>query len=466
MCAHWVGRLVLLEVVASASDVQGAPAAAAPQPADEASCAAGSLPGRGARQRAFDIGSDDEYTSALQVSLAVRGTATRGEAAHRAAAIPQPAAVESAGTPPGTPESTAFAQTLQRKGRRNAPPAHFLIISSPSEKKVVWTTLHEDPSRGSIEGRALPLVTSGLVRPMGIAVDRKNGFLYVADAGQKKIFSFHLAIETVGNTKRLIAPGQQDIVCEGHAVESLTIDHAGNLFFSAPASKSINKISADVMKMIRLGHIQAGSLTVVSEKNLEEEEQAAKTLAKVRQKEGPGPTNAPKLQPHILATYEAKHDPQVSHLGSILADGDDLYWTNEKDGKKFGTVVKGEVDTHEHAAAALTKVSNGAYGLAKAHGTMFFTRNGTVPGTGLVTGFLLSDATIVLNFASSLARPRGLAFDGDETMYVADEASGRVYSFPAGVMMTDAPLAATVPMDGAHGLLFLSAADPCFQKKR
>lgn len=346
-------------------------------------------------------------------------------------------------------------------------PKQFMIMSAPTEKKVVWTTLHNMESK---EGRAFSLIDSGLVQPMGIAFDRKNGLLYVADVGAKKILSYKIRVDTAGTGgPELVVSGLGYVVCQGHAVEWLTVDKFGNLFYTAPDTNNINKISTNVLGQLALGTIRPTALQVISQKSLEIEQTVEKRFNKSSKKEGQE-EDKKVVQPHILSIYEAKLNPHVSEPASIWADGDDLYWTNMKDGKKAGTVVRGEVDPHlsknESAfpADALSTVSSHAYGLGKAHGMMFFTRNGSIPGTGLVSGFYESTPENVLDFETTIAKPRGLAFDGDATMYVADEAMGQVWSFPVGRFMAEAPLSLVVKMKGCYDITIMSTADPCYRK--
>jgi len=88
-----------------------------------------------------------------------------------------------------------FAVGAEQKHPFSAPPmqpSQFLIISSPTEKKVVWTPL---VNFRSSEGRAFVLVDDGLSEPKGIAFDDRRGLLYVADSGAKAIFRYTVIID-------------------------------------------------------------------------------------------------------------------------------------------------------------------------------------------------------------------------------------------------------------------------------
>jgi len=186
------------------------------------------------------------------------------------------------------------------------------------------------------------------------------------------------------------------------------------------------------------------------------------------------PVDPPAVKPVIYSMYEAELNPHVSSPAAVWTDGEDLFWTNQKEGKTAGTVVKGKIHPKSgltkngpaaFPAVAITNVSEGAFACAKAGKIMFFSQNGSVPGSGLVTG-LLMDTDIVIDFVKNLRTPRGLVWDLDQTMYVADSSSGNVYSFPVGRMMANVPITKTVNMKGAYGLVLLSSGDACFSKNK
>jgi len=350
-------------------------------------------------------------------------------------------------------------------------PKQFLIISSPAEKKIVWTTIKNSVAS---EGRAFALVDSGLSEPKGMAFDHKRGHLYVADSGAKKIFRYTVLVDVSSASPRLSTSGVRLTVVQGHPVESVTVDDHGNLFYAAPDTNNINKIPRNVMQRLAKGEFRPDSLQIVSEKTLEAEQATKAALAKQRanQSNATELVDTPSVQARIYSMYEAKLNPHVSSPTAIWADGSDLYWTNTKDGKKAGTVVKGKINpksiTSENGPAAfpaeaLTNVSEGAYSVCKSHKIVFFTQKGTRPNTGLVSGLLLG-SNVLVDFVQSIQKPKGLVWDKDQTVYVADEGDGAVWSFPAGRVMKDVPLTKAVGMKGAHGLVILSTTDPAFAK--
>jgi len=334
----------------------------------------------------------------------------------------------------------------------------------------VWTTLQNFESS---DGRTFALVDSGLDSPKGLAFDHNSGNLYVADSGAEKIFRYTVLVDLSGSRPTLATSGVRLTISQGHKVEWLAVDEDGNLFYTAPDTNNINKITAEVMQRIAVGEFPASQLQIVSEKEVEAQAatQKRQRLANHTAKNAL-PTDPPPAQPEILSIYESELNPHVSSPASIWVEGEDLYWTNQRDGTTAGTVVKGQAhpktkvgkDNH-YPAQAMTNVSSGAYGLGLSKNVMFFSRDGTKNGTGLVTGLLMG-TDITIDFVTQLAAPRGLVWDRDQTMYVADQSGGTVSSFPAGRMMSNVPITTTVRMDGAYGLVLLCSSDPAFKDNR
>jgi len=349
-------------------------------------------------------------------------------------------------------------------------PLQFLIISSPTQKKVAWTTLQ---NFASSDGRAFPLVSSGLNEPKGLAIDHANGWLYVADSGANKIFRYTILTDMSAGKPTLVTSGVRVTVSEGHPVEWLTLDKDGNMFYTAPDTNNINKISAVTLAKMGDRGTRATDLVIVSERTLEDQSMLKGTIPQEERnalQQGVMLADKPPEAPNIYSFYEASINPHVSLPTSIWADGADLYWTNGQAGKTAGTIVKGEANPRSHVGfhgsapfptTAITNISDGAFGLAKTNQFMFFSQNGPAPRTGLVTGLIMG-TNIKIDVTSRLVRPRGLAWDQDQTVYVADEDEGTVWSFPAGRLTANMPLTKTVHLDGAYGMAIFSSKDQAF----
>mmetsp|Transcript_13368 Transcript_13368/g.20294 ORF Transcript_13368/g.20294 Transcript_13368/m.20294 type:complete len:92 (+) Transcript_13368:419-694(+) len=79
---------------------------------------------------------------------------------------------------------------------------------------------------------------------------------------------------------------------------------------------------------------------------------------------------------------------------------------------------------------------------------VFFSTNQT--GTGSVYAVSRDGSTTEL--VSGLGMPRGLVWDGDNTVYVADQAANKVFSVPVGRFMDNAPIEQSVLCQGVFGL--------------
>lgn len=148
-------------------------------------------------------------------------------------------------------------------------PTQFLMISSPSRSKVVWTRLENFQST---EGRAYALVDSGLSKPKGIAFDHVNGYLYIADSGAQKIFRYTVLVDTSGGQPFLSTSGVQLTIMQGHPVESVALSDYGDLLYTAPDTNNINMITNKTMAEIATGRFSASELEIIPQKTVELEQ--------------------------------------------------------------------------------------------------------------------------------------------------------------------------------------------------
>eukprot|EP00927_Polykrikos_kofoidii_P054562 TRINITY_DN48971_c0_g1_i1.p1 TRINITY_DN48971_c0_g1~~TRINITY_DN48971_c0_g1_i1.p1 ORF type:complete len:443 (-),score=65.44 TRINITY_DN48971_c0_g1_i1:188-1516(-) len=351
-------------------------------------------------------------------------------------------------------------------------PTQFLFISSPQLGKVVYTQLKNFKS---LHGRTFALIDSGLEEPCGIAFDRDRGHLYVADRAQKKIFRYfvllHQSKDRDGLTHyRMETDGIRLTILSGHDVEWVAVTRSGDVFYSDQASKDINKITSETMDMLGTGTVQAEDLLVISEKV--QEAQSSSAVAATMNSDADIVTDAPAPQAHILSIYESAINPHVSTPAGIASDGLRLYWANKAEGKTSGSVVQGSVNPISppvvasgnspvpFPAKALSNVTDAAYGVAKSASMVLFSCDTGVSG-GSVRGVPQSGDE-VYEFAVGLSQPRGLVWDGDNTVFAADQGSNTVWSFPIGRLMNNVPITKTVEFTGAFGLALLQEGDIAF----
>lgn len=352
------------------------------------------------------------------------------------------------GSSSGGGESADYFNPIQ-----NAPqltPKQFLLISSSVEQKVVYTELKNFKST---TGRTFALVDSGLMDPRGIAFDRDRGALYVADKGAKKIFRYHIYVDDSHSSGlSLTTDGVQLSIMQNADVEWLHVDINGDVFYSDEKDKTINRIPVNVIDMLSKGDYAASDLSLVSEKKM------------VASNSGVSESSHSK---EVYSIYEGATNPHVSTPAGVVSDGARLYWVNAVDGKKVGTVAEGFVDPHlpktekggKVAAAfpsvALSNQTDTASAIAKSNKLIFFTS--AEKGLGKVSS--LTSNGQVFDVATGLSQPKGLSWDGDQTLYVADEAASAVYSLPVGRLMENAPLTRSAVLNGAFGLALFSEFD-------
>jgi len=359
-------------------------------------------------------------------------------------------------------------------------PVSFLFISSPEQKKIVYTELKNFKSK---TGRTYALVDAGLEEPCGLAFDRQRGDLYVADRKALRIFRYSIFVEKKkdadGNVfHRLSTDGNRLMIMSGHSVEWVAVNHDGNVFYSDQNSKSINKITRQTMASIANGEISATDLQVVSEKT-----QEAISSAKVSsgiESSVLAPTDPPPATAEILAIYEGSINSHVTVPSGIASDGMRLYWGNSLNGQGSGSVVAGEVypqsppnlapgsDPAPFPCTVLAQNTEQSYGVAKTNTMVFYSsQNQGNNNSGVVYGALAHPigAQTVSTVAMGLQQPRGLAWDGDNTVYVADQGSNTVWSFPSGRLIDGAPLSQSVSFVKPYGLALLTENDQAFNIK-
>mmetsp|Transcript_46801 Transcript_46801/g.100223 ORF Transcript_46801/g.100223 Transcript_46801/m.100223 type:complete len:410 (-) Transcript_46801:67-1296(-) len=343
-------------------------------------------------------------------------------------------------------------------------PVQFLFLSSPAQKKVVYSELRNFKST---YGRTFPLIEEDLVEPAGIAYDNTKGHLYVADRGASRIYRYKILSKEVGSgsEKRagVAVDGVRLCVVEGSPVEWVSLDPIGNLYFTVAGTNSVNKIEHDVLKKLGEGIYQCGDLKKASESSLlakPEKELEADIALDASQRASEVPTDDDDTEPEILSLYEGSLESHVSVPSGVSSDGRRLWWGNGVEGRTAGSLVEGQAaprasllasgssSSQPFPAVALTSVVPTTYGVAHSNTMVFFSTNQT--GTGSVYAVSRDGSTTEL--VSGLGMPRGLVWDGDNTVYVADQAANKVFSVPVGRFMDNAPIEQSVLCQGVFGL--------------
>lgn len=286
----------------------------------------------------------------------------------------------------------------------------YMIISAPRNSRLAWIKIREN---GSFEGlEPQTLVDTGLQHPQGIAVDQKRKRLYVADPDVQKIYSYQL----IANNGVLTTDGRQTVISQNCESRWVSVDGVGNVFFSDEPKNLILKLPAE--KVLRGG----GG-----------------------------------VKPEIV--YNGNSVSEVSKPGGVAVDNFHVYWTNKHFGSKVGSVVRApefpEVTSSTPAGAlsVLGRSSAKSYGVCLAMGNVFYTDD-----RHSVFG-VKKDGAGAAEVTHALNRPRGCAWDGDGTIFVADRGASAVFSF-AGSMhhIGHAEVHKSFDFEDAFGLSVLSSS--------
>lgn len=278
----------------------------------------------------------------------------------------------------------------------------YLIVSAPSTHRIAYMKLENGRPADNPEMRTL--IDYGLYVPQGIAVDQYRRRLYVADPDLGKLVSYDL----VHRGDALEATNQRTVA---HGVETrwVAVDGLGNVVFTDEARNKIMRVTAQ--------QIENGDTT-------------ASTV------------------------YDGASVNMVSAPGGIAVDNYFIHWANKASGTQVGTLVKARqspnVTSPQTSVGSLATNAMKCYGVCLALGNIFYTdelrnlyavrRNGGTP--------------VTIN--TDLSEPRGCAFDGDGTVFIADKTRNAVYGFPSNLgQITANPqvrLTKAVDFQGAYGV--------------
>eukprot|EP00747_Dinoflagellata_sp_TGD_P182501 gnl/TRDRNA2_/TRDRNA2_36776_c0_seq2.p1 gnl/TRDRNA2_/TRDRNA2_36776_c0~~gnl/TRDRNA2_/TRDRNA2_36776_c0_seq2.p1 ORF type:complete len:311 (-),score=62.09 gnl/TRDRNA2_/TRDRNA2_36776_c0_seq2:80-1012(-) len=279
-------------------------------------------------------------------------------------------------------------------------PQKYLIVSSPLNHRIAYLKLDEWQKNEGAQMRSL--ITTGLTFPQGLAMDQVRKKLYVGDPDLRKLVAYDISLR--GDA---LEAGEQQTIATKVETRWVAVDGVGNVFFSDEPHHRIMKVSAK--------SIEKGSAV-----------------------------------PEVV--YDGASINAVSAPGGIAVDNFMLYWANKQSGTEVGSVMKAYqtpagVNATESVKPAVATNAVKCYGLCLARQNIFYTDDVTnLYGVNRGGG----DAVTV---SSAFTEPRGCAFDGDGTLYVADKSLNAVYSFPANQkeLRVNTPVKKVVDFQGAYG---------------
>mmetsp|Transcript_29123 Transcript_29123/g.67018 ORF Transcript_29123/g.67018 Transcript_29123/m.67018 type:complete len:343 (+) Transcript_29123:92-1120(+) len=283
-----------------------------------------------------------------------------------------------------------------------AMPAKFLLVTSSTTGKIYYSVLPDDG--GVVSSVSMNELVTDLSSPMGIAVDSSRRALFVADPVANAIYKYHL---TGGGTS--LGVGGRSTLVNGTEARWVAVDPSGDVFYTDEQQNRVYKLPL---------------------------------------------TN----QTSAEILYDSDTVAEVSHPGGIAADSFHLYWTNKAQGTTAGSLVRAELDPDNSSAASSVEVlaSNvdTAYGACLALSNVFYTV------TDAAVYGLKRSGSGVQTISNRMHSPRGCAFDGEGTVYVADAGENAVYAFSGNMQeLVGTGLAYIGAVEGAYdAAVFLSHA--------
>lgn len=275
----------------------------------------------------------------------------------------------------------------------------FLIVSSSHTHSIAYTLIPNNAPEMMTLRELIP-ANEGLTFPQGMAVDAWRRFLYVADPTLGKLIGYKLAVS--GDDLHVY---DKFTVAENVEVRWVAVDGIGNVWFTEEAHHRVMMLSAEALD---------GGSTEAS------------------------------------VVYDGSATVAVDAPSGITADNYLVYWINKLNGAKNGNVVMGINSPGGGKTQALAYGDSKCYGIAMAGTNVYYTDEKSdlfgIPRVGGVEPTKVS---------SDFEEARGMAFDGMESMYVADKKKNAVYVFPANqpILREGLAMQKVADMQGAYGLV-------------
>mmetsp|Transcript_74381 Transcript_74381/g.240580 ORF Transcript_74381/g.240580 Transcript_74381/m.240580 type:complete len:348 (+) Transcript_74381:92-1135(+) len=292
--------------------------------------------------------------------------------------------------------------------------AGYLFASSPPKKAVYYARLLTASEQARDEHMKWGIIMQAghLEQPMGVAVDSFRRLLYVADPGSSAVLAMYFSEDH--SKPGHLSVDAAHVVLSNIKVHWVAVDSKGSLF----CSDSIGS---------RIWHLPV-----------------ALVLARL---EGASAEDS-SVEPTELHSAEGLA-PVVEPQG-LAVNGLHVFWANGQGGKADGAVVRGPQEHSLYVPVHYEQLANstdGAYGICLSGSRIFFT------DAAARVYSIRPDGSDLVTVTQDLQEPRGCAYDGDGTIFIADAALGAVYSFSGGGMDCSArPVSRAFMVPGAYGL--------------
>jgi len=354
----------------------------------------------------------------------------------------------------------------------------YLIVSSTTTGSIF--SFNQDTAQASV------LTPNAGSNPVGIALDHNQGYLYYTDPCSRQIVRYELSIRD----------GQVDLydqqpvpIAMGVDAEYILVNDDGNILWTDSVDHSIYKMYKDTIELVASGSVQPNQLSIVSYmdiylqigKRVPSHCYSNSTVFPANCSENVTCEACQSLSqmPYIYKLYTDVGTPS----GVQLMPGNKLLWGNLVDGFTRGTVVEADFEprlAHNQTSfappRALTYLWDSVFNFyqmpnnSMGADTLFLTTNGTLgipPIPGDVVGALIGITPGSINGPSeaipmdwNFVRPRGLAWDGHDNLYIADDSG--VSFVGTGRVLNDAIETPLFSLPGSSDLIVLKTSDPCY----
>lgn len=272
--------------------------------------------------------------------------------------------------------------------------AQYLIASFPGAHWLQYIKMGDPSWR--------PLVIAGINDPKAMAIDEATFKLYVVDRSVLTIFWYQLAVLPNG---KLITDGRQHKAVTGVDAQWVAVNGNGDLYFSGKLTPPIPQPTPSYDAIYFHSAIAMATGDTINVKE-------------------------------VWTRANSGSEKKVWTPGGLAMDAFQLYFANREAAKMHGTVVKASMSPPdvepENSILTIADNSDVVFDIALSSTSLFY---GTSSG---VYGISKSKATSTCgttncNLVSELPKKAtSLFWDGDGTIYVADNGLGGIYTFPSG----------------------------------
>merc|ERR550514_2602511 len=211
------------------------------------------------------------------------------------------------------------------------------------------------------------------------------------------------------------------------------------------------RISRGTLELLEEKTVTADHLKTKTEAEAEAEERVKENRLLVQTGQ---PTPEPPPTPVIDTLYSVAGGVDgIASPSGVFVDGRKILWGNEASGTTHGSIVEGHMPHDSNSVLVLSSNTNKVFGLAGTSSEIFYTDN-----TMYVYGMRRGGGEVI-TMIDSLQQPRGIVWDGDGTIYVADQAGSMVYSFPSG-RLKPTHTSRVTQLHDAYGLAIFATDDP------